>query len=123
MQELWRSQRRFSLQVVLNCLQQAQQGGVGTEPRGSQGHPSSLPAVARRQSSGWDWDSGAQGHGLGGLGWATGTSSRAGDSRNMRNTGQDSQPSAGGPFKQLQPLWMALGEGKAKPVGGEHCAL
>lgn len=61
--------------------------------------------------------------GLGGLGWAKGTSTRAGDSRNTRNTGQHSQPSAGGPFKQLQPLWMALGEGKAKPVGGEHCAL
>lgn len=43
--------------------------------------------------------------------------------QNMRNTGQDSQPAAGGPLKQLQPLWMALGEGKAKPVGGEHCAL
>lgn len=65
----------------------------------------------------------SSGHGLGGPGWATGTRSRAGDSRNMRNTGEDSQPSAGGPFKQLQPLWMALGEGKSKPEGGGHCAL
>lgn len=123
-QEMWRSQRRLSLQVmVVKCLQQAQQGVVGTEPLGSKGLPSILPAAARRKSSGLEWDSRAHGHWLGGLGCATGASSRAGDSRDTRNTGQDSQPPAGGPLKQLQPLWMALGEGKAKPVGGEHWAL
>lgn len=79
-----------------------------------------LPAVVSRAQV---WPGTRELMGLGGLGWARGTSSRAGDSRNTRNTGQDSQPAAGGPFEQLQPLWMAPGEGKAKPVGGEHCAL
>lgn len=42
--------RGSNLQVVVNCLQQAQQGVTGTEPHGSQGHPSILLAVARKKS-------------------------------------------------------------------------